>query len=437
MRLNHEQPWIGRCNTLSPSGKDPFAFDGHTIVHWDDAEGASVLVRFILAALVAVGVASAQASPLSEAFEAAAALSSELQNLEAQRASIDARLRGANSLTPGAPSVGLGYTSDRFTQNRGFREAELEVGVPMWLPGQSRAQRGLADAEGARLSAQIAARRLIIASEVRDAYWSWADADVALAAARARTAGTAALTRDVTRRARAGQISRAEELLASAEARESEGALREAEAAVRDAQLAFHALTGRNPAPGWQEGLRDGATPAEHPRVTVARLGLDVARAGIRIAEVEDRESPEISVFMRQERDDRFSGWDSRFGVRVRIPFGHPPRNAERRATAQGELTTAAAEANAAERQVVAERDRAHAALADARAGVRVAEQRHAALAEVAALGERAFRDGQATLVETLQIRAIFLASDSELRRSKIRLLQAISRYNQAIGVEP
>jgi outer membrane protein TolC len=396
-----------------------------------------VLIRLVLIAILAGGVASAHAGPLRDAFEAAAALSPELRTLEAQRAAIDARLRGANALTPGAPSVGLGYTTDRFTQNRGFREAEVEVGVPVWLPGQSRAQRGLADAEGTRLAAQIAARRLIVAAEVRDAYWAWAAADAALAAARARTSSTAALTRDVARQARAGQLSRAEELLATADARESEGALREAEAAVREAQLAFRALTGRNPAPGWQETLRDGAAPSDHPRVVAARLGLDVARAGIRIAEVEDRESPEIAAFMRQERDDRDSGWDTRFGVRVRIPLAHPPRNAERRATAQGELTTATAEAGAAERIVAAERDRARAALADARAGARLADQRHAALAEAASLGERAFREGQATLAETLRVRTIVTAADAERRRAQVALRQAISRYNQAIGVEP
>jgi outer membrane protein TolC len=123
--------------------------------------------------------------------------------------------------------------------------------------------------------------------------------------------------------------------------------------------------------------------------------------------------------------------------VRVRIPFAHPPRNAERRATAQGELTTASAEAAAAERLVAAERDRARAALADARAGARVAEQRHAALAEAASLGERAFRDGQATLAETLRIRTIVAGADAERRRAQVALRQAISRYNQAIGVEP
>lgn len=396
-----------------------------------------MLIRIILAAVLAGGIATAHASPLRDAFEAAAALNPELRTLEAQRAAIDARLRGANALTPGAPSVGLGYTTDRFTQNRGFREAELEVGVPVWLPGQSRAQRGLADAEGQRLAAQIAARRLAIAAEVRDAYWIWAAADAALAAARTRTASTAALTRDVTRQARAGQVSRAEELLATADARESEGALREAEAALREARIAFRALTGRDPAPGWQEVLRDGAAPAEHPRVIAARLGLDVARAGIRIAEVEDRESPEIAAFMRQERDDRDSGWDTRFGVRVRIPLAHPPRNAERRATAQGELTTATAEAGAVDRVVAAERDRARAALADARAAARIADQRYAALAEAAALGERAFRDGQTTLSETLRLRTSVTGADADRRRTQVAVRQAISRYNQAIGVEP
>jgi len=140
---------------------------------------------------------------------------------------------------------------------------------------------------------------------------------------------------------------------------------------------------------------------------------------------------------MRQERDDRDSGWDTRFGVRVRIPLAHPPRNAERRATAQGELTTATAEASAVDRLIAAERERARAALADARAAARLADQRHAALAEAVGLGERAFRDGQTTLAETLRLRTSLASADADRRRMQVAVRQAISRYNQAIGVEP
>ncbi len=386
----------------------------------------------VLAAMPAI------ASPLRDAFDAAASLNAELRTLEGRRAEIDARLRGANALTPGAPSVSFGYTSDRLTQNRGFREAEVELGVPVWLPGQSRAQRDLADAEAQRLAARSARQRLALAGEVRDAYWAWATAEAALAAARARAASASALARDVARQARGGQVARADELVASADAREAEAGLREADIAVREARLAFRALTGRDPAPGWEEAPRDGAASAgEHPRLLAARLGQDVGRASLRVAAVEDRDSPEVSIFGRQEQDERGAGWDSRLGVRVRIPFAHEPRNAERRAAAQTELTTAAAETAAAQRLIAAERERARSALADARAAVRLAAARPRALAEAAGLSETAFRAGQTGLAETLRIRAALAAADADRRRSQVALRQAASRYNQALGVEP
>lgn len=400
-------------------------------------KGGSLLVRLALAAALMAATLPAGASTLREAFESAAAQNPDLRSLEARRSTLEARLRGANALTPGAASTTLSYTTDRLTQNRGFIEAEVEVGIPIWMPGQARAQRGLVDAETNRLQALIALQRLTLAGEVRDAYWAWAAADAALAAARARAGSAAALAGDVRRQARGGQMSEADELLASADAAEAEVALREAELTLREARLAFRTLTGRDPRAGWQEVPRDAAAPPEHPRLVAARLGQDVGRAVLRVAVVEDRESPEIGLFTRQERDNRDSGWDTRLGVRVRIPFAHPPRNAERRAAAEAEITTAAAESSAIERAVAAERERARAALVDARTTLRLIEARHGALVRANGLSEAAFRQGQTPLAETLRLRASLAAADGERRRTQVALRRAASRLNQAIGVEP
>jgi len=267
-----------------------------------------VLHRLAIALVLIAGAVPAFANSLRDAFEAAIALNPELRSLEAQRAAIEAWHHGADAWTPGAPSVGLGYTSDRLTQNRGFREAEVELGVPVWLPGQARAQRALADAESRRLAAQIAARRLVVAGEVRDAYWTWALAEAALAASRARAGAAGALARDVARQARGGQVSRSEDLLAGADAREGEMTLRQAEAALRDARLAFRALTGRDPLGGWRDDVREAEAPAEHPRLAAAKLGIDVARTGARVATVEDRESPEVAVRQAASRYNQALG---------------------------------------------------------------------------------------------------------------------------------
>lgn len=392
-----------------------------------------ILVALALIAATTTG----HAASLREAFDAAIARDAELRSLEAQRAVIEARLRGADALTPGAPTVSLGYTSDRPSRSRGFQEAELEFAVPVWLPGQSRVQKTAADAQARQLAARLAARRLDLAGEVRETYWAWESAAASATAIRARVSAARGLSGDAARQARAGQVAVGDALLARADARESEGLLREAEATLRDARLAFRTLTGIDPAPGWQEVPREDAAVADHPRLVAARLGLDVARAGVRLAEVEDRDSPEVGLFVRQERDDRETPWDTRFGVRVRIPFAHPPRNAERRATAEAEVSSGSAEHATAERRIVAERTRARAALTDARAQAITAEQRYRAVAGAAGLSERARQQGQVSLAETLRLRNQLAAADADRRRSDVALRQSISRLNQALGAEP
>ena len=77
----------------------------------------------------------------------------------APRAVVAARQARAGALLPGAPIVGAGYRSDHVTGNRGLREFEGEIDMPVWLPGESRSLREAAIAQAAALEARAARRR--------------------------------------------------------------------------------------------------------------------------------------------------------------------------------------------------------------------------------------------------------------------------------------
>ncbi len=88
-------------------------------------------------------------------------------------------------LLPGAPAVTGSWRTTTFTQRRGYQEFEVGAEVPIWLPGESNALRGSAEAQGAQSEARVAAARLAVAGEVRNACWTWA----AVAELRPRTPG--------------------------------------------------------------------------------------------------------------------------------------------------------------------------------------------------------------------------------------------------------
>lgn len=325
-----------------------------------------MLLRGLVCVVLMLVPLPAMAAGLREAFDAAVSFNPEVNSLQGRRAEIEARLGGADSLLPGPASVSGGYLTDELTEKDGYSELEVELGAPVWLPGQALAQRTLADAELARLAAETAQARLAVAAEVREAYWAWALADASLQAARSAAEAAASLARDSDRQLRAGQIAPVEDLLASADAREAEVGQREAELALREAAIAFKALTDSEPPRDVEERLRS-IGDVLHPRIQAARLEQDVGRASLRLAEAENRESPEIALVYQRERDASSEPWDDRVGIRLRFPFGYAPRNAERRAAALNESGTAAAELAAAERALAGELQSTRAALEGAR----------------------------------------------------------------------
>lgn len=396
-----------------------------------------MLVRSVVSAVLLLGSLPSFAAGLREPFEWALALSPELIALSGRRVEIEARRRGADALLPGPASVSAGYVTDELTEKEGYADLEVELGVPVWLPGQARAQRGLANAELTRLDTEIALARLAVAAEVRDTYWAWGLANASLVAARSAAESAASLARDSARQLRAGQIAPVEELLARADASEAENLRREAEAAVREARTAFVTLTGREPPRDAEEGLQPPVAGVVHPRLQAARSANDVGRASLRLAQADNRDSPELALVAQRERDASSRSFGDRIGVRIRIPFPYRSRNAERRAAAVGEIGTAVGELAAAERALGSERERAGAALEEARAAKGLLELRFAALAEAVGLADQALAGGQTNLVETLRVRTSVAAADADRRRAAVALRQAISRMNQAEGYEP
>lgn len=381
--------------------------------------------------------APAGAAGIRDGFRAAVGLSPELGALEAQRDVVAAQRAQAGALTPGPASIGLSYRTDAITQNRGFREYEGALAVPVWLPGAARAQRGSADAQGDRLAAQILARRLALAGEVRDAYWAWALARAETDAARSRVTSAQALESDLARQVGAGNAARSDLLLAQADARDAVLTLRERETALREAALAFRVLTGQAPTPQGGEAVRRGPAPSQDPRLGVARASAAAGRAALNLARVRNRPDPELAFAVRQERGSFDESYSTRLQVGVRIPFSHPTATRERMAAAQAEIAAAEAEVAQLDRAITLTRARARVRLDAARAIAQAAEARHALLNERASLVQQAFAAGQQPLVELVRARSALADADAARRRATVEIGRAVSQLNQVSGIEP
>lgn len=366
--------------------------------------------------------------------------SPELASAPSRQAAAAARTVAAGSITPGPPSAGGGFVTDGFNNRRGGREFELSVATPLWLPGEGTASVQAANAASARLTAQQEVQRLVVASEVRGALAAVALAQVELAGADARLRDATALEADINRRVRGRDAAESELLTARLDRLEGEVAQRERRAALEVARLAFAALTGAEAdAAALNETIpaASQADPAGHPRLVEAQAAVNAAEASRRLVTLQSRDSPEIGVIGRSERDPGSNRYDTRAGLQFRLPFATDARNAPRRAVAEADLTETVAAALNVRRQVELQVAQAQVQLASASAGLEAARQRVGVLRQQRGLAEAAFRAGQIGLADAIRVRAFVTESEVAQARAEIAVRQGRSQVRQALGLLP
>lgn len=161
-----------------------------------------------LAWLALLAASAASASPqtespppatLAQAFAAAWARQPEALAGASQREAAQQQRRAAERWTVEPPSLELTLRTDRKLgrYEKGQREQELGIAVPLWLPGERQRSQELATAELAAVDSRAAAAAWRLAGSLREAWWGLQRARQNEALAQAREQGAAALAHDV------------------------------------------------------------------------------------------------------------------------------------------------------------------------------------------------------------------------------------------------
>ena len=387
--------------------------------------------------LLALLAAPASSQTLHDFVQAAAARDPDLAGLTGRRDAIGARQDAADAITPGAPILSGSYTTDQVIHNRQQREAQIGISTPIWLPGEGTASRRVADAELSRSSAQATAIKLKIAGQVRETLAEFALAQAELAIAERRLRDARALEADVGRRANAREASQADLLLVRAERIAADGERAERRAALEQTRLGFQSLTGMPPLTAAMHEPVPPASHAAHPRLNDAKIAMDVARANQTLAEIQVRDSPEIGVVARRNRDTYGTTYDNSVGIELRIPFATDARNRPRQAAARAELTEASAGYEAAERDIGTERQKATIGYENALVQRDMARERTRTLAQQTALVGRGYQGGEISLLDLVRARTLAYEAEFAKTRAEIGVPKARGRLNQAFGVIP
>lgn len=382
-----------------------------------------------------LAAATAALPTLSQALDAAWALSPHARSAPQRGAEWQARAAAAQALLSGPPSLSLAHRSDRLNANGGLREYEAELELPLWNPGvRSATQRHVASEQAAFEQLQTLAR-LKLAGEVRDSAAQLKLALSELTLNDRKLAEAEALATDVARRVAAGDLPRVDHALARGVALQAASARAAAEAALARAQAQWLALTGLRQPPA-AEGLAANAGPV-HPALAAARTQAQAAQARLALAEADVRDPMAASIGLSRERSEHGASASHSVRVALRIPLGTVQRNGPRLAGAQADLATAQAEVDALARLTLAEQTAAQAAMGAARNTLAHAQTRAQLSAEVQTLVAKSFRLGESDLPTRLRADNDSYEADSHLARARLALEHAIAQHHQAMGVMP
>ncbi|TWB40976.1 TolC family protein [Nitrospirillum viridazoti] len=358
------------------------------------------------------------------------------QALGARLAAADASQNHADGLFPVPPRVQAYNLTDRVARNRGWQEAEVQLALPIWLPGESGALARKADAERQVASSTAQRQALTVAGAVRAAAWDLALARRLEALAQDRLNLAMRLEADMEREVARGGAARLDLSLLQAERANAAANLEARRGVTALAREALTALTDNGDIAGdLAETGAEEATGSD-PRLEAARAGERLAQETASVSRVADREHPEVGVIYRHNRDT-FGGPPSDYvGLQVTVPFSGPSYTARTR-TAEADLRQATAERVMVERTVTAGARQAQAALTHARAQLAAETQRQAAAADRAGKMQRARALGEAATSEMVRAQQSLNDANTALAEAEVRLGRAQSDLLQARGVLP
>jgi len=316
----------------------------------------------------------------------------------------------------------------------------MAVAWPMWLPGQRSANEAMAQAAVERAGGSERAARLQVAGLVREIGWRLIadEADRAQLADQVEVLQT--LHQDVERRVKAGDLARADALVAQAEGLSAKARLREAEQRLDEARIRWRELTGLQTEPDRQsmtETLASTQIRPDHPELEAAIQTTEYARRRLDSVRASTREPPELKVGVRQDVSGGVEGTHNSVMVGIRLPFGTRDRNRPLEVGALGVVDIAQGVEQRLRERLQADAEAAQVALASAEQQLAVEQERAKLLRERAGLIARSFRAGESGLPDLLRAMGSASQAQAAAVRQDVSAARARARLQQAVGIQP
>ena len=401
-----------------------------------------MLIRYLatlgaLASLLVSPIAPAEAT-LATAIDSAFDLQMKGKISEARRALGQGMAREGGALLSGAPEVGVVYKSDEPGSRDGYREYEATLALPVWRFGEKSASQQLSEDMLAQADSEHVAMKWQVAAEVLDSVWSLRESESARSLAKKQWESARDLEANIKKRLDAGEVSKADWILARQETASREEKYRLAELGFLQALTLWEGLTGLSQLPSDLDDIERVAQTSleDHPLYLNRERMLSVARSQSKRERKSLQNSPVVTLYAKRDRGLDIEPWNDSLGVEFTLPIGKA-HVATELAEAEMAVTEAMVELNTLQRSLQYQHRKATVELDQIESALELAHHVDELARARVDVSERAYEMGEMELFVLMKARQDADIAANNLEKTRIKYKRAISLYNLSLGVIP
>lgn len=342
------------------------------------------------------------------------------------------------ALLSDAPEVGVLYMSDEVGSQYGYREYVAMLALPVWRFGEKSASQQLSKDLLAQADSEHAAMKWQIASEVLDSVWSLREAESEQSLAMKQWESARALEANIRKRLDAGEVAKADWILAQKETASREEKYRLAHLHFLQAMTLWEGLTGLNQLPTDLDSIErvEKTSLEDHPLYLNSEQMLSVARSQSQRERKSLQDPPKLTLYAKRERGFELDPWNESVGVEYSLPIGKT-HVATDVAKAEMAVTEAMVELKTLQRSLEYQHRKATVELDQIESALELAHRVDELARARVDVSERAYDMGEMELFLLMQARQDADIAANNLDKTLIKHKRAISLYNLSLGVLP
>jgi len=343
----------------------------------------------------------------------------------------DALQKRGNSWLAGAPVLAFRYKDDSPADDKGYREIEGEVELPLWNWGQRSAGQAVAEQAHNETQQLSTAIKLDVTGLIRNTLWNMELENIRYDQAKSILDVSEKLFSKIKRRVELGDLPRSDLLLAQSDQLEKRSLLVQAEAEMMHARKNYISLTQLTDIPADYEEQLSALIeiPVNHPKLIA--INAVIQRKQAELDWVKSAGSGQSTLFLggKSEREDRHKSSIDSMSLGISVPFGGSAHFAPEIAAANLKLTEALTQRAYLFRELEREHHEAKHALEVTRVELEIANELNKIAKSHLKMAQLSFSAGEINLMDLLKIQARSFNAIRHAKEHKVMLQKNIALY--------